>query len=91
MKKTGRVVLIGLVGPETIPIAWNTLLYKELDLAGCFSSPPSSWEKALAVELEVSGKLRKLVTHILPLDEWERGFAMMRTGEAVKILVDMEA
>jgi L-iditol 2-dehydrogenase len=91
VKKTGKVVLIGLVGPETIPIPWNTLLYREIDLVGCFSSPPSSWEKALAVEAGESAKLRKLVTHILPLDDWEKGFAMMHTGEAVKILVDMEA
>jgi threonine dehydrogenase-like Zn-dependent dehydrogenase len=91
VKKTGKIVLIGLVGPETIPVPWNTLLYKELDVFGCFSSPPSSWEKALAAEIDEADKLRKLVTHILPLEEWERGFAMMRTGEAVKILVDMEA
>jgi L-iditol 2-dehydrogenase len=91
VKKTGQVVLIGLVGPETIPVPWNTLLYKELDLAGCFSSPPSSWELALAAEREEANKLRQLVTHILPLDAWEQGFAMMRTGEAVKILIDMEA
>jgi len=90
VKKTGKVVLIGLVGPETIPVPWNTLLYKELDLVGCFSSPPSSWNKALAVEAEEADKLGKLATHILPLEEWERGFAMMRTGEAVKILIDMQ-
>jgi threonine dehydrogenase-like Zn-dependent dehydrogenase len=90
VKKTGKVVLIGLVGPETIPVPWNTLLYKELDLVGCFSSPPSSWKKALDAEAEEAGKLRKLATHILSLDEWERGFAMMQSGEAVKILVDME-
>ena len=61
VRKTGKVVLIGLVGPETIPIAWNSLLYKELDIAGCFSSPPSSWSKALVAEEEESDKLRKLV------------------------------
>ncbi|MBC7235789.1 MAG: alcohol dehydrogenase catalytic domain-containing protein [Chloroflexi bacterium] len=91
VKKTGKAVLIGLVGPETIPIPWNDLLYKELDLVGCFSSPPSSWQKALAVEREEAPKLRKLVTRIIPLDNWEEGFAMMRRGEAIKILVDMEA
>jgi threonine dehydrogenase-like Zn-dependent dehydrogenase len=89
--KTGVVILVGLVGPETIPVPWNTVLYKELDVVGCFSSPPSSWELALAAEVEEAGKLRKLATHILPLEAWERGFAMMRTGEAVKILIDMEA
>ena len=91
VKKTGTVVLIGLVGPETIAVPWNDLLYKELDLIGCFSSPPSSWQKALAVEGSEADKLRKLVTRIMPLEDWEEGFRMMRSGEAIKILVDMEA
>ena len=90
VKKTGRVVLIGLVGPETIPVPWNTLLYKELDVSGCFSSPPSSWQKALSVEKEEAAKLRKLVTAIIPLEEWQEGFEMMHEGTAVKILVDMD-
>ena len=83
--------MIGLVGPESIPIAWNDPLYKELDLMGCFSSPPSSWRRALAVEAEGAAKLRKLVTKIIPLEEWEAGFNMLRRGEAVKVLVDLEA
>jgi L-iditol 2-dehydrogenase len=91
VKKTGKVVLIGLIGPETIPIPWNTLHYKELDIAACFSSPPSSWQKALAVEGDEAPKLRQLVTEIIPLEDWERGFDMMRKGIGVKILVDMEA
>ncbi len=91
VKKTGQVVLIGLVGPETIPVAWNNLLYKELDIAACFSSPPSSWQKALAAEADEAAKLRKLVTGIIPLGAWESGFDMMRKGEGVKILVDLEA
>ena len=91
VKKTGRAVLIGLVGPETIPIPWNKILYKELDLVGCFSSPPSSWQKALEAEAAEAAKLRKLVTRIIPLDAWEEGFEMMRKGDAVKILIDLEA
>jgi len=91
VKKTGKVILIGLVGPEKISVPWNTVLFRELDLFGCFSSPPSSWELALAAEKEESNKLKQLVTEILTLDEWEKGFDMMRKGEAVKILVDLEA
>jgi L-iditol 2-dehydrogenase len=90
VRKTGRVVLIGLTGPQTIPVPWNTLLLREINLAGCFSSPPSSWKQALAAEAQEAPHLRQLVTHILPLEEWTRGFAMLRTGEAVKILIDMD-
>lgn len=90
LKKTGRAVLIGLVGRETIQVPWNDLLYKEIDLAGCFSSPPSSWDLALAAEAKEADRLRRLVTAIIPLEDWEEGFASMRRGEAVKTLVDLE-
>ncbi len=91
VRKTGRIVLIGLTGHETVPIPWNQLLYRELDVHGCFSSPPSSWELALSAESEETPQLRKLVTAILPLSQWREAFAMMRRGEGVKILLDMEA
>ena len=45
---------------------------------------------ALAAEQEESGKLRRLVSAILPLEQWETGFEMMRKGEVVKILIDMD-
>jgi L-iditol 2-dehydrogenase len=90
IKKTGKIVLIGLVGPPQIPVTWNTILYKELDVFGCFSSPPSSWELALEAGVDEASKLRRLVSEILPLDEWKIGFDRMRRGEVVKILIDLE-
>jgi L-iditol 2-dehydrogenase len=90
VKRTGKIVLIGLIGPPEVAVPWNTLLYRELDLVGCFSSPPSSWERALPVAVGEAAKLRKLVTHIIPLEDWERGFDLLRTGQAVKVLVDLE-
>ena len=89
-KKTGTCVLIGLVGPETISVPWNQMLYKELDLFGCFSSPPSSWEKALAAERDEAPKLAQLV-QVQPFDRWEQAFDQLRRGEVVKTLLDMEA
>ena len=90
VKKTGKIVLIGLVGPSEIPVPWNQFHFKEMDIVGCFSSPPSSWQKALEVETSETDKLSQLVTHIMSLDAWEQGFNMMQSGEAVKILVDLE-
>ena len=55
------------------------------------SAAPSSGGKALGAERDEADKRRQLVRAILPLDAWEEGFGMMRRGEAVKILVDMEA
>ena len=91
VKKTGKIIMIGLIGPDTVALPWNTLLYREINAFGCFSSPPSSWELALAAEGEESAKLRQLVTAILPLNRWQEGFGMMRQGQGVKILLDLEA
>lgn len=91
VRRAGKVVLIGLVGPETVPIPWNTLLYRELDLHGCFSSPPSSWALALEAAPQEQARLRQIVTAILPLARWQEGFALMRRGEGVKILLDVQA
>ena len=70
---------------------WNQLLYRELDLAGCFSSPQGAWELALAAEPEEQAKLRLLATHVLPLGRWREGFELLRSGQAVKVLLDVEA
>ena len=71
LNKTGQAVLIGLVGSETIPVPWNTLLYK-------------------AAEAEEAPNLRRLVSAILPLDRWNEAFDLLRRGEAVKVLIQME-
>jgi len=89
-KKTGTCVLIGLMAPEAISVPWNQLLYKELDVFGCFSSPPSSWQKALAAERDEADKLSQLV-QVRPFDEWELAFDQLRHGQVVKTLLDLEA
>ena len=80
----------GLMAPEAISVPWNQLLYKELDVFGCFSSPPSSWQKALAAERDEADKLSQLV-QVRPFDEWELAFDQLRHGQVVKTLLDLEA
>jgi threonine dehydrogenase-like Zn-dependent dehydrogenase len=91
VKKTGKVVLIGLVGPELASVPWNQFLYRELEPVGCFSSPRSAWQLALQAEPQEEAKLRHLATHILPLARWQEGFELLRNGQAVKVLLDLEA
>lgn len=89
--KTGQVVLIGLVGDALAAVPWNQLLYRELDMVGCFSSPASAWRLALEAEPDEEARLYPLATHILPLRQWQEGFDLLRSGRAVKVLLDMEA
>jgi len=91
VKKTGKVILIGLVGGAQASVPWNDFLYRELELVGCFSSPWGAWQLALSAEADEQDKLRRLATHILPLARWQEGFELLRSGQAVKVLLDLEA
>jgi len=89
VRKTGKFILLGLTSEESPHLPWNRLLYKEVNIVGCFSSPPSSWMKALEHLVSLEENLKKLITQVIRLREWEKGFELMRTGQAVKVLVDL--
>ena len=50
-----------------------------------------AWQLALQAEPEEEARLRRLATHILPLTRWREGFELLRSGQAVKVLLDVEA
>ena len=82
----GTVLQIGLYGkPVAVPV--DTLVLKEIRLAGSFSSTPTSWVKSL--ELMASGKVQTepLVTQRLSLADWRDAFALARRKGEGKILL----
>jgi L-iditol 2-dehydrogenase len=82
----GRVLQIGLYG-RPVPVAVDTLVLKELQLLGSFSSTPTSWP--LALDLLAAGKVQTepLVTSRRPLAEWEAAFQAARQKAEGKILL----
>jgi Zn-dependent alcohol dehydrogenase len=55
----------------------------------------SSWPERdfpATLELSLAGRLPldRLVSHRLPLDEVERGFELMNSGEALRVALDLE-
>lgn len=82
----GTVLQIGLYG-KPAPFSVDTLVLKELRLAGSFSSTPSAW--TMALELMAAGKVQTapLVTSKRPLTEWEDAFLAARHKAEGKILL----
>jgi L-iditol 2-dehydrogenase len=85
VRRRGRYVQIGLFGQ---PVAWDLdqLVYKELTATGSNASTPPSWRRA--IELMRTGKVKTapLITHIFPVTEWERGFAVFEERAGVKTI-----
>ena len=86
-RRGGRYVQIGVFGrPVTVPL--DLVFQKELVVTSGFASTPRSWRRALSLVEQQSVELEPLVSDIVPLSAWERAFANLRAGRALKIVFD---
>lgn len=85
VKVAGHVTLLGVRGqPANIDL--DPIITKELTMSGTWGTLPSSWVTTL--RLMSSGKIdvSPLITHRIALSEWERGFELMESQQAIKVL-----
>ena len=61
---------------------------KELVLTSGFASTARSWRRSLAFLEDRRVELEPLLSEVVPLDAWERVFADLREGRAVKYVFD---
>jgi L-iditol 2-dehydrogenase len=82
----GRVALVGLSSPSalaTVPLL--SLLRRDLTVHAVWMR---KFTFQRAVELLPALPLEKIVTHTVALDEIGEAFALLRSGEAVKVVVE---
>ncbi len=91
VRKGGRVALLGIPSENvTIDLA-DRVIFKGLTLLGINGRRMfETWYQT--EELVRSGRvdLKPIITHIIPFEDFERGFALMRSGEAAKIVLDLK-
>ncbi len=87
-KRLGRIGIIGQPPEEEIKIPYRQALFRALTVSFSFSSKFSSWEKVLSLFGRGAIQPLQFITHVLPLEEWERGFELYRNGEAVKVVLE---
>jgi threonine 3-dehydrogenase len=90
MNNGGRIAILG-IAPTGFEIDWNKVIFKMLTLKGIYGREMfETWYKMIALvqgPLDVSG----VITHGIGIDDFEAGFAAMRSGEAAKVVMDWEA
>ncbi|MFI7482042.1 zinc-binding dehydrogenase [Kocuria sp. M1R5S2] len=84
VRRGGRHVQVGISGRE-VTMAFDTVLYKELEVSSGFASTPASWRRALDLVARRQVDLAGLVTHTLPLERWEEAFALVGSPAAIKV------
>lgn len=87
-RKGGRIAFFGGLphGNSAVTLDTNQIHYKALTVIGTTGFAPRHHIRSL--ELMAEGRIPgdKLVTHILPLDDFEKGVHLARSGKAMKVV-----
>jgi threonine dehydrogenase-like Zn-dependent dehydrogenase len=85
-RRGGRVVLAGTKGPRPVPdFISDRVVMKELTVYGALGVDWQAYEQAVRLIESNKYDLAAMHTHTLPLEEAERGLALLAANEAVHI------
>jgi L-iditol 2-dehydrogenase len=92
VKRRGRILFVALMTASPVRLEAYRILSKELQIIG--SSMSSHADVARAIDLAASGEVdvEGILTHVLPIEEAERGIELARTKaeDAIKVILSFE-
>jgi threonine 3-dehydrogenase len=87
MNNGGKIAILG-IAPAGFEIDWNKVIFKMLHLKGIYGREMfESWYKMIAF-VQSGLDLSPIITHRIGIDDFEAGFAAMRSGDAGKVVMD---
>jgi len=87
MQSGGGIGLLGLL-PEGTVIDWSKVIFKTLTIKGIFGRKIfETWFKMEAM-LQTGLDVGQFITHRLPAEDFEQGFAAMNSKECGKVVLD---
>jgi len=83
----GRIALLGLLPNDTVA-DWDQVIFKGLQLRGIYGRRMyETWYKMTQMVL-TGFPLQKAMTHHIPIEDFQRGFDLMDTGQCGKVVCD---
>ena len=83
----GRIAMLG-IPPGKSPVDWSRIVFKAITIKGVYGREIfETWYKMIAM-LQNGLDVRKVITHRFDVDEFEAGFAVMRSGKSGKVVLD---
>lgn len=87
MRAAGKIALLG-IPPGEMGIDWGKFIFKGLTLKGIYGREMfETWYKMIAM-VQSGLDLTPMVTHVLPVDEYQKGFEIMASGQSGKVILD---
>ncbi len=83
----GKIAMLGISGKNVV-IDWDKIVFKGLTMKGIYGREMfETWYKM--VSLVKSGlDVSQVITHILPVNEFAKGFELMKAGHSGKVILD---
>lgn len=87
MTMGGRIAMLG-IPPGKNPVDWSRIVFKAITIKGVYGREIfETWYKMIAM-LENGLDVRRVITHRFAVDEFQAGFAAMRSGQSGKVVLD---
>jgi threonine 3-dehydrogenase len=87
MNNGGKIAILG-IAPAGFEIDWNQVIFKMLNLKGIYGREMfETWYKMIAL-VQSGLDVSPLITHRIGIDDFEQGFAVMRSGQSGKVVMD---
>jgi len=87
VRRNGKMGIIGQPPSDDINIPYRQAMFRALKVVFSYSSKFSSWERTLSMFGRRIINPGDFITHVLPLEKWESGFELSRSGEALKVVL----
>jgi threonine 3-dehydrogenase len=86
MSHGGKVAMLGIPAKE-MAINWRTVIFNMLTISGIYGREMyETWYK-MAVLVRDGVDVRPVITHRFSFEDFEKGFAAMRSGESGKVIL----
>lgn len=86
MNYGGRVALLGIL-PGNVAVDWSKIVFKCLVLKGIYGREMyETWYKMMSM-LQSGLDISSVITHRLPVERFNEGFEIMRSGQSGKVIL----
>jgi threonine 3-dehydrogenase len=83
-----RIAMLGIPSPSEMSIDWAKVIFNQYTIRGIYGREMyETWYK-MTVMLQSGLDISKVITHRLKWDQFEEGFAAMRSGNSGKVILD---
>ncbi len=85
----GKIALLG-IPPGKSPVDWSRIVFKAITIKGVYGREMfETWYKMIAM-LQNGLDVSRVITHRFKVDDFEQGFAAMKSGLSGKVVLDWD-